>query len=33
MMEVGRFYRQTFWSEQVGGLWKMIQMKRNPEVR
>ena len=33
MMEVDRRYRQIFWSEEVGGLWKMIQRKRNLGVR
>jgi len=31
--EVDRCYRQIFWSEEVGGLWKMIQRKRNLGVR
>ena len=29
MKEVDRCYRQIFWSEEVGGLWKMIQRKRS----
>ena len=33
--EGGRYrrYRQIFWNEEVGGLWKMIRMKRNLDVR
>ena len=31
--EVGRCYKQIFWSQEVGGLWKMIQRKRNLDVR
>jgi len=31
--EVGRCYRQIFWNEEVGGLWKMIRRKRNLDVR
>jgi len=33
MKEVGRCYRQVFWREEVGGLWKMIERKRNLDVR
>jgi len=33
MKEVDRCYRQIFWSEEVGGLWKMIQRKRKLGVR
>ena len=32
MTEVGRCYRQIFWNQEVGGLWKMIQRKRNLDV-
>ena len=33
MKKVDRCYRRIFWSEEVGGLWKMIQRKRNLDVR
>ena len=30
MKEVDRRYRQIFWSEEVGGLWKMKMDNNNP---